>query len=71
MAAKFWIVWSPTGVTPPRNKHPSHGAALYVAMQMAEKHPTQEFYVMSAKNLCVAPKPKAANLAIYDRSGRA
>jgi hypothetical protein len=64
MAAKFWIVWSPTGTTPPRNKHPSHGAALWVATQMAVKHPGQEFYVMSAKAVCQSDKPKAHVLYI-------
>lgn len=43
---KFWILWSPQGVTPPRKRYPSTGAAQLDAEVMAKKCPSQEFYVM-------------------------
>lgn len=48
---KFWMVYSPTGTSPPRRKHGSLAEATRVAEEMAERHPTQEFYVMEAMRL--------------------
>lgn len=45
---KFWMVWSPTGSTPPRVRHANYAEAVRAAEDMARSHPNQEFYVMQA-----------------------
>lgn len=52
--AKFFIVFSPDGPTPPVKAHASHKEACRVAWLMAKAHPGQAFYVMkSASRPCV------------------
>lgn len=41
-----FIVFCPTGETPPVVMHDTHGAAHAVANIMAKKHPGREFLVM-------------------------
>lgn len=48
---KFWIVYSPTGSSPPRIRHTSREDALVAAESMARQHPNQEFFVMEAMTL--------------------
>lgn len=42
----FFILWSPTGPTPPRRLHQTKHQAQQVAEKMAREHPGQEFFVM-------------------------
>lgn len=44
--AKFYIVFSPNGPTPPVKVHDSHKQAFGVAHRMAAMHPGQAFHVM-------------------------
>ncbi len=46
---KFWMVFSPEGISPPKKEYPTEGEANTAAQAMAEKHPTQQFFVMEAK----------------------
>lgn len=45
-AGRFFIVWSPTGATPPKCTHKSHQQAARAAWDMARQFPDQTFYVM-------------------------
>ena len=42
----FWILWCPTGPTPPRVRFSTEKQALKVAEKMAAEHPGQEFFVL-------------------------
>ena len=50
IAEKFWIVWSPTGATPPKYRHSTRGAAVSEAERLAREKPGQEFIVMGAES---------------------
>lgn len=51
---RFWLIWSPTGPTPPRVRLTTRSEAKRAAEEMARMHPGQEFYVMRAE--CVSVK---------------
>ena len=51
----FWLLWSPTGPTPPRNRHASESEAKRVATDMAVRHPGQEFFVVKATTRVLIP----------------
>jgi hypothetical protein len=42
----FWLVWSPTGTTPPKFRHESEKAATEEAERLAITHPGQLFVVL-------------------------
>lgn len=44
----FYMVWSPSGVKPPRRKHGHFESADRAAMDMARKHRGQKFVVLRA-----------------------
>lgn len=46
-----FIIWSPTGTTPPRVRFATHHAAQEIAETMARRYPGQEFFVMEAKSV--------------------
>ncbi len=46
----FWLVWSPTGVSAPRVRHLSETEATNAAVDMANRYPSQEFFVLQAKS---------------------
>lgn len=52
--SSFWMVWSPSGLTPPRVRHSTRPEALRVADDMAKKH-EREFYVMQATDQFLPP----------------
>jgi hypothetical protein len=45
---RFWIVWSPTGLTPPRVQHANYDEAKSAAESMARQNPGHEFYALCA-----------------------
>ncbi len=47
-----YIVWSPTGPTPPRATHVFRHEAIRAAHSMARQHPGQQFYVCELIDLC-------------------
>lgn len=47
---KFWLVWSPTGQTPPKKLHDTQDQARAEAQRLAIAKPGQEFYVLKAKD---------------------
>ncbi|MBF6987237.1 hypothetical protein [Cupriavidus sp. IK-TO18] len=49
IAEKFWIVWSPTGMAPPKYRHSGYGSAVTEAERLAREHPGQEFIVLGAE----------------------
>jgi hypothetical protein len=44
----FWLVWSPTGVRPPKYRHASEQSAVTEAERLAQAHPGQLFVVLEA-----------------------
>jgi hypothetical protein len=42
----FWLVWSPTGIRPPKHRHLSARAATEEAERLAKAHPGQLFVVL-------------------------
>lgn len=44
----FWLVWSPTGATPPKFRHPSEQSAAEEAERLAITHPGQLFVVLES-----------------------
>lgn len=44
----FWLVWCPTGVTPPSFRHTSEQSAIEEAERLARCAPNAKFYVMRA-----------------------
>ncbi len=48
MNAKFWIVWSPGGQTPPRVRHASPHEARSEAERLAALNPGHHFFVCEA-----------------------
>ena len=52
---QFFIVFAPTGETPPAKVHAHHSDALWVAWAMAKHNPGVEFFVMgSMSKPCLA-----------------
>lgn len=45
---KFWLVWSPQGVAPPRHRHATLAAATNEAKRLAAMRPGCEFFVVEA-----------------------
>lgn len=43
---KFWLVWSPSGPTPPKYRHASEWSAEDEAKRLAAEHVGKEFYVL-------------------------
>lgn len=50
---KFWMVWSPGGVNPPKVRHASLAEAKHAAEAMARNNCGQEFYTMEAQSCSV------------------
>lgn len=53
--AAFWIVWSPTGIRPPKRRHASYRIAVTEAERLARENPGSEFIVleaMAARQVC-------------------
>lgn len=48
MSARFYLVWSPQGASPPRHRHVSHQAAREEAERLARANPGREFFVVLA-----------------------
>lgn len=48
-AAPFWLVWCPTGSTPPRFQHDSRESAEREAELLAHTHPGKTFYVVEPR----------------------
>ncbi|QBQ99230.1 hypothetical protein [Paraburkholderia pallida] len=44
----FWLVWSPTGATPPKFRHPTEKAATEEAERLAITHPGTLFVVLES-----------------------
>lgn len=49
----FWIVWSPSGKTPPRHRHYNRYSAVKEAERLARLHGGDEFFVLEAWGKCV------------------
>jgi hypothetical protein len=47
----FWLVWCPTGPTPPKYQHWDAGSAMAEAERLARACPGQKFYVLEAQHL--------------------
>lgn len=52
---EFWIVWSPTGCTPPSWRHESEDSARVEAGRLAKLRPRAEFYVLKAIGKATTP----------------
>lgn len=50
---KFWLVWSPSGRTPPSVEHPTIAAANAEADRLAGLNPGHSFFVLTAESLHV------------------
>jgi len=48
----FWIIWTPTGSTPPKVRHSIRGEAVSEAERLARLTPGAEFYVLEAYGCC-------------------
>ena len=64
----FWIVWSPTGSTPPKRRHNTHDEAMRVCKEMAESHPGQTFYALLAQARAYRP-PAQTRFETLDLNG--
>lgn len=53
---EFWIVWSPTGMPPPRVRHRSEYEAQQAAEAMAKRHRGQLFFVLRALECYLLPQ---------------
>lgn len=53
VTSKFWIIWSPTGRTPPSVQHPTIKEANTEAQRLARLNPGSKFYVLTAETLVV------------------
>lgn len=47
----FWIIWSPTGSTPPSYRHELYQSAVQEAERLARASRGDEFYVMRAETM--------------------
>lgn len=54
---QFYLVWSPTGPTPPRVRHPTKHEARNVCLKMAREHPGADFYIVKALYRATVPNP--------------
>lgn len=45
---RFWLIWSPQGVTPPSRRHDTPDSAQKEAERLAREAPGKEFYVLAA-----------------------
>jgi len=48
---EFWLVWSPTGTTPPSYRHLSELSAINEAERLARLNKGAEFYVLRATEM--------------------
>jgi hypothetical protein len=55
--ARFFIVFSPDGPTPPVKAHETHKRAFHAAHMMAKAHPGQTFHVMQSASKPIACAP--------------
>ncbi len=53
LAKAFWLVWCPTGPTPPTYRHETHLSASQEAERLSREHQGKEFYVLEAKAFTV------------------
>lgn len=47
----FWLVWSPTGSTPPSHRHEFVHSAIAEAERLARSAPNAKFYVLKATEM--------------------
>lgn len=59
---EFFLVFSPTGPTPPKYQHSTYQSAYMEARRMSCVHPGQEFYVMRAETGCILPSQEPVTL---------
>ena len=45
---KFWLVWSPQGLTPPKKRYETQEKAIAGAKKLAESYPKQDIFVVEA-----------------------
>lgn len=45
---KFWLVWSPQGLKPPKKRYETQEKAIDGAKKLAESYPKQNVFVMQA-----------------------
>lgn len=64
-----YIVWSPTGETPPKVAHATHQAAHYAAQVMAKAVPGASFFVMKRSGNEIVASAIEAAAAGETRSG--
>ncbi|CAJ3096557.1 Uncharacterised protein [Burkholderia pseudomallei] len=58
----FWIIWSPTGSTPPSKRHTDYLEAIREAERLARAaRGGAEFYVMRAETMRVVDDMKCVN----------
>jgi hypothetical protein len=58
----FWLVWSPTGTTPPTHRHEHYHLAQTEAERLARLYPGEEFYVLIAQTKRVVCDMKRIDL---------
>ncbi|MPW17903.1 hypothetical protein GCT13_13385 [Paraburkholderia sp. CNPSo 3157] len=64
----FWLVWSPSGVTPPKYRDESRESAIAEAERLARERVGAEFYVLAATDLrAVDRMVRTQLLSIDDR----
>ena len=67
MTRSFYMVFSPTGTTPPRARHSTEQEAIAEATRLASTHRGSEFFVMRAISRASAPPTVLVeNLARYE-----
>lgn len=54
---EFWIVWCPTGPTPPRKTYELQSLAEAEAVKMAQRFPDSIFYVLRAESSAFKNRP--------------
>lgn len=67
MAGAPYIVWSPSGETPPKVSYQTHGAAHFAACRMAKQHPGQRFFVIARAGKGAFVDPDLATGCADDR----
>ena len=66
LLATFWLVWSPTGVLPPRMKHATYQAAEAEAQRLALRNPGQSFFVLRMESRSVLPTVLTTHSEAHD-----
>lgn len=64
---QFFIIFSPTGPTPPVVMYSSHTAAFGVAHRMAAEHPGQDFHVMASASRAISTEGQVGGAAAVEQ----